>query len=603
MRRTLAPLASLIVLATAAPAQANWFAAEAVDGPAPIAAVGGVSLGRDGRGAVVYVKHEGDNPAGWLARFADGAWQAPERLPADGVSDIEVAAGEKGRLALAWISGGAVYGAVVEGGTSTAVSAPVQLSSAGGASGLDVQIGVRGGAHAVWSEAGAGGSDVRAAQLLGTAWTTIAAPLDIDPTHAAGTGSGRPRVAIAADDTAVAAWGETLPDGLSHVFYRRLLGTTPSQYPQEASVPELGGEAGGSADSPEIDVEYDRSFAWVTFRQDLGGRSRTLMRRLRGSTFDPALAIDGGATSSGAALAMNQIGEGMAVPALADNSLLLVPFADKVVEAPARLDASGSAAPQTPVGWISERSEGGVAYRGQGADGSAVVRGRTVEIGGVAGPEAVLSHPTAGPVAAGSLRAGGDRVGDVAVAMLQGAPGAQTLAVALLDIPPSRPVASARARFVNPGTEGIAWGAGLDFLGPQRFTVRVDGRVRGTTTSTVLRVRGLRQGRHRLQIEATDRRGQTARSRTTEMHVDTARPRAAARASRSGKLVALTVRASDPGKAATGVRQIVVDWGDGRRSSARHGRFRHRYAKSGRAKITVTVRDRARNETVRTLRR
>jgi hypothetical protein len=607
MRRTLAPLVSvtvaLLALVTAAPAQAKWFPAEPVDGPAAIAGVGGVSLGRDGTGAVVYVKHEGDNPAGWMSRFADGAWRPPERLPAAGVTDIRVAAGEKGRLAVAWISGGAVFGAVVDGGASPALSAPVQLSAAGGATGLDVQLGVEGGAYAVWSEAGAGGSDVRAAQLVGTTWTTLAAPLDIDPAHAAGAGAGRPRVSVAADDTAVAAWGETLAGGLPHVVYRRLLGTTPSQYPQEVSVASLGAEAAGAADSPEIAVEYDRSFAWVAFRQDVGGRSRTLMRRLRGSTFDDAVALDGGATSLGAALGMNRIGEGAAVPTIADGTLQLVPFADKKVEPPARLDTSGSAAPPTPGAFVSERGEGAVAYRVQGADGSAVVRGRTVEIDGIAGPEAVLSNPTAGPVAAGSLRIGGDRVADVAVAMLQGAPGAQTLTVALLDTPPGRPVASARARYVNPITDGIAWNPGLDFLGPQRFRVKVDGRVVGATTATVLRTRKLRQGRHRLQIEATDRRGQRVRSRASTMFVDSARPRASASASRSGKAVTVAVRASDPGRAATGVRQIVVDWGDGHGSSGRRGSFRHRYAKSGRAKITVTVRDRARNETVRRLRR
>jgi hypothetical protein len=517
MRRTLALIVPLLALAAAAPAHAAWFPAERVDGPAPITAMGGVSLARSGTGGVVYVKQEGDNPVGWLARFAAGAWRAPERLPANGVSEIRVAAGDHGRLVLAWISGGAVFGAVADG-VGGAVSAPVQLSAAGGASGLDIQLGVEGGAFAVWSEAGAGGSDVRAAQLLGTAWTTIPTPLDIDPANAAGAGAGRPRVAVAADDTAVVAWGETPADGRPRVFYRRLLGTTLSLYPQEASVASLGGEAGGPADSPEIDVEYDRSFAWVTFRQDLGGRSRTLMRRLRGSTFDDALAIDGGATSTGATLAMNNIGEGVAVPALADNRLLQVLFADKVVDAPLAL-GSGGTAPPTPVGVVSDRGDGGVAYRVQGADGSAVVHGRTVEIGGIAGPATALSNLAAGQVAAGSLRAGGDRAGDVAVAMLQGPPGAQTVGVALFDIPPGRPVASARTRRVNPAKEGIRWTAGLDFLGSQRFKVRVDGRVVGTTTRTRLRVRKLRTGRHKLQILAIDRRGQVTRSRTTAMYV------------------------------------------------------------------------------------
>ena len=65
----------------------------------------------------------------------------------------------------------------------------------------------------------------------------------------------------------------------------------------------------------------------------------------------------------------------------------------------------------------------------------------------------------------------------------------------------------------------------------------------------------------------------------------------------------VTVLASDPGSAASGVRAVTVDWGDGTRTTSRQGRLRHRYRRGGRARITVTVRDRARNATVRRLRR
>src|SRR5215210_7410723 len=125
-RRALVPIVSLLALAATAPAaQARWFAAEPVDGPAPITALGGVSLGRDGDGGVVYVKQEGDNPAGYLARFVDGDFGAPERLAgADGVSDIAVAAGDKGRLALVWVSNGNVFGAVADGSAGAPLSAP-----------------------------------------------------------------------------------------------------------------------------------------------------------------------------------------------------------------------------------------------------------------------------------------------------------------------------------------------------------------------------------------------------------------------------------------------------------------------------------------------
>jgi PKD domain len=586
-------LAGLVVAPGAA--RANWFGAETVDGPAPIAQVGGVSLGRDGGGAVGYVKQEGANPAGYIARFIDGAWRPPERLPGDAVSEIAVAAGEKGRLVVTWISGGNVFGAVADGGPGAPLSGAVQLSTGAPASGLDLQIGVEGGAYAVWSQ----GGDVRAAYIEGKAWTGVPTPLDIDPTHIAGAGAGRPRVAVAADDTAVVTWGEQDAAGVSHVYYRRVFYATPSQYPQEASVPALGAEAGGNADSPQIDVEYDRSFAWVVYREDIVGRTRTLARRLRGSTFDDAFAIDNGVASTAPVLAMNPVGEGLTVTEGTDTSVLGSLFADKTFTPVTRLDGGGSTALPEPVAYFSDRGDAAVAYRRQGADGSSTTIGRLLPAGKPQ-PEVAISKPDAGPVVPGTLRMGGDRVGDAAVAMLQGAPGARFLTVAVEDIPPGRPVADGRV--VNPRTRGIRWTAGLDYLGPQTFKVRVDGREIGTSATTRLRTNRLRNGRHRLQIVAIDRRGQQAPSRVFPLYVDTKRPHARASASRSGERLTVRIQAADPTGRGSGVRSYTVDWGDGHRTTSGHPTLRHHYRTSGRKKITVTVRDRARNETVKRLR-
>jgi hypothetical protein len=404
---------------------------------------------------------------------------------------------------------------------------------------------------------------------------------------------------VAADDTAVVAWGELDGAGVSHVYYRRLLGTTPSQYPQEASVPALGAEAGGPADSPEIDVEYDRSFAWVTFRQDIGGRTRALARRLRGSTFDDAFPIDNGVSSNATALAMNPVGEGLTLAQGTDNSVLGAQFADKDFSPVTRLDGPPSVAPPEPVAYFSDRGDGALAYRAQAGDGTSTVIGRLLPAGKPE-PGVAIAKPAAGPVLPGTLRAGGDRVGDVAVAMLQDSPGGRTLNVALEDIPPARPVIG--TRFANPRTAGITWNVGLDYLGPQSFRVNVDGRLVGTSTTARLRTTKVRDGRHRLKVTAVDRRGQASPSRVGTLYVDTKKPRARVSPSRVGKLVRLTVSASDPGARGAGVRSYRVDWGDGHTSTSGRGRLTHRYRTSGRKKITVTVRDRAGNATVKRLR-
>src|SRR4029079_10715722 len=95
----------------------------------------------------------------------------------------------------------------------------------------------------------------------------------------AGDGAGRPRIAVSAEGYAVAVGGGTGADGRRHVFGRRLPALTPSSYPQEISVADLGGAAGGDADSPDIDIEDDGSFAWVALRQDVGGRTAQLRGR------------------------------------------------------------------------------------------------------------------------------------------------------------------------------------------------------------------------------------------------------------------------------------------------------------------------------------
>ena len=72
------------------------------------------------------------------------------------------------------------------------------------------------------------------------------------------------------------------------MWARRVTGLTLSAFPQLLNI-----EGGGSADSPDIDIEEDGSFAWVVFRQDLGA-SRTVGRRLIGSLFEAPEFVDGG---------------------------------------------------------------------------------------------------------------------------------------------------------------------------------------------------------------------------------------------------------------------------------------------------------------------
>ena len=498
-------LASAFTLALAPAAQAGWFRAEPIDGPAEIEALGDVDVARDGGGGVVYVKRDGGVPQAFVSRLVEGAWTPPQRLSAGApVSEAALTATEGGRLAVAWVAGGDVLGTVIRG--RRAPAPPVVLGG-GGATGLHLDMGINEAAYAVWSA----GEDVRAARLEGITWTPLAGALDLDPARSAGTGPSRPRVAVSAEGNAVATWGERGADGLSRVIARRLTGLTPSSFPQDLTLSAFEGQPGGAADSPDIDIEDDGSFAWVAFRQDAGGRSRSLARRLRGSLFEDPYAIDAGLTSAEPRIDFTGKGMGGTVAAAADNAIFSA-YLDKfdAFQPAVRIDQTPGTVAPSPVVATSERADVYAAWR----TGAGDVRARRKDGEKGFEPEVLASSPDLGVVAPRQLAIGADRSGNVVVAMIQGAPGAQRLTAAVYDRLPGKPVvlSSTRPRSRKPL---LKWGAGSEYWGAQRYVVLVDGKRIGTTTDrTRLRSkRRLRPGTHRYQVRATDRRGQVSASR------------------------------------------------------------------------------------------
>jgi len=508
MRRSLLLLTALFTLVLAPTAQAGWFRAEPIDGPAEIEALGDVDVARDGGGGLVYIKREGGVPQVFLSRLVKGAWTPAERLSGGAAAtEAAVTATDGGRLAIAWVAAGEVLGTVIQGAGRPA---PPVVLGGGGATGLHVDMGINDVAYAVWSA----GEDVRSARLVISAWTPLAGPLDLDPPRSAGTGASRPRVGVSAEGNAVATWGEQGADGRTHVIARRLTGLTPSSFPQDLTLDSFEGQGAGSADSPDIDIEDDGSFAWIAFRQDAGGRSRSVARRLRGSLFEDPFAIDGGITSAAPRIDFAGKGIGAAVAAAADNAVFSA-YLDKfdAFQRGARVDQAPGAAAPSPVVATSERTDAYVAWRTGGDGGSGDVRARrkSGELGFE--PEFIASNPDFGAVAPGQVAIGADRSGNAVVAMIQGGPGARRVTAAVYDRLPGRPVvlSSFRPRKRKPLLE---WGAGSENWGAQTYTVLVDGKRLGATTRTRLKSpRALRPGTHRYQVRATDRRGQVSVSR------------------------------------------------------------------------------------------
>ena len=208
-----------------------------------------------------------------------------------------------------------------------------------------------------------------------------------------------------------------------------------------------------------------------------------------------------------------------------------------------------------------------------------------------------MSRPDLGPVADPGVFIGGDRVGDFAVAMVQGGAGSRALTVAVFDRPPGAPFIESSQTYKRKTRPELRWRPGLELWGAQTYRVYVDGVLIGQTTNdTLVPATPLTTGRHTWQVEAVDRAGQTSRSRARTMKIDATPP--TLRVSVSGKRVAgralkITVRASDSGGST--LDHTTVDYGDRSRTSSSRT-TRHRYRR-GTFTLKVAAVDKAGNVT------
>ena len=589
MQRLFAALFVLLLFPAAA--RADWFPAAAIDGPnADVVAVGNVDIARDGNGAIAYLRRDGEVTHAFVARMAGGDWRPPERLdyPTGEATEVKLAVGDGFRVAAVWIADGNVYSSVSQGGGigPGAFTPPTQIGGPG-AHNVDIDLGVNGAAYAVWEAQG----DVRAARLQDTTWTAVAQPLDVDPTLEAGTGALRPRVAVSAEGYAVVTWGDRTPYGSTRVWARRITGLNLSVAPQELTI-----NGGGNADSPDIDIEDDGSFAWVVFRQDLGV-SRTVGRRLIGSTFEAFEAIDAGVASDEPRIEMGGGGVGYAVAQGGAGVFVTGQWLDHDhFQQGGRIDSGDSFVATKPEIAAADRGDQAIAWR-TGLPGAAVARARFKDSEFPLGPEFTVSRPELGPVADPGVYVSGDRVGDFVVAMVQGTPGAMALTAANYDRTPGTPFIESSQAYKRKTRPELRWRPGLDLWGVQRFRVIMDGAVIGETTNDTLVPKvPLAAGTHTWQIEAVDRAGQINRSRARTLKIDSIAP--TLKVSISGKRVAgkglkITATAVDTG--GSGLDHITVDYGDHSPTSSSKS-TRHTY-KRGKFTLKVAAVDKAGNVT------
>jgi hypothetical protein len=592
MRRRFALLAVLVPLALPASAGAvagNFFAGAAVDGPsADIQSLGDLDVARDGTGALAYVKRVGGIDHIFVSRLVNGAFLPPEQVDAGlggaGAQPV-VAASDGGRLVVAFVSGGGVFSVVRPAG-APGYAAIQQIATAG--SDPDVDMSINGVAYLTWTTNG----DVDAARLErnGTAFNGVPGALDINPADTSGTGTGRSKVAVAADGIATVVWGEA-----GHVFGRRIFELRLSTAPQDL---------GDNADEPDISSEDDSSFAWAAFRQ--GGVA--VARRLVGSQFDPPVPLETAEGAESPQVAINGRGVGYAgIGGVASNGAYGAVLKDDVFN-PGVVIGGGFGVAPAPVPAVAETGDGLVAFQQGDASGGRSIHARPYDYVPASrvvtppGPDATVSNPALGPTdAARGLLAAADRAGDVAVAFVQGQGAGSQIVVGSFDRAPGAFRGNTTTKWRKFARPPLKWGTSFELWGPLTYQVQIDGVPVAQTTATGVKVPvRIRDGVHRWRVVAIDRRGQATATPSRNLRIDATPPKVSFRLTGSrkrGKLLKIAVKASDASGSkakASGLKVVRISFGDGSRTIV-GVRASHRYGRSGHVTVRVTAGDNAGN--------
>ncbi len=575
----------------------------------------GMAIARDGTGGLVYRQDVGGVPHVFVSRLINGTFQAPVQADAGlaGASTQPVVAADNGGVLLvAFINAGALY-VTSWAGAAAAQSAPAALFAP--AANPAISMSNFGKAYLAFTATnGAGGGDVRCAYYYLGQWSLESTPLDINPADAAGVGVGAPAVVAAGDGTGIVAWGEN-----GHIYTRRIVGTTPSTYDEQADVGSLDGWTEVSAGDPSIGAGGNSSYATVAFQETIENagvqQSRVLVNELQGSQYDGVYEGDGATTGGpeGAdqpQTAINEYGDGFATSEHEQtHELFATVFGNNdVPTGVVRVDSlPNSAAPDAVPATAGLISNFIAWQQTPGLAGLPEIRVRYAADGVDFGSEEVVSDPLLGPTEANlGLVAGGDSAGDAAVAWVQGTGAGTQIVAAQLYQPPGGFVASNSFRYSTTADPTLAWSGAVELWGSPTYVVDVDGVDVGQTTALSLALpSALTNGRHTYQVTANNQAGLVTTASAATVFVDTVPPRVSFVITGRryvGTVLHLEVTDTDapPGVVtpaqASGISAAKVTFGDGSSYAITHGKY-HAYKRRGTYTVTVTVSDRAGNVT------
>jgi hypothetical protein len=188
-------------------------------------------------------------------------------------------------------------------------------------------------------------------------------------------------------------------------------------------------------------------------------------------------------------------------------------------------------------------------------------------------------------------------LGDGLVGFRQGPFGQAAIVVTQVSAPPAQFVISVPNTWVKPAAVQISWQPAVSAQGPLRYQVVLDGRGLATGAGAMqmrLNPHGLGDGRHRVQVLATDVDGEATLTPPATLKVDGRPPTIVVRRSGRGSSISVRIRDSASGVSA---HYTSVSFGDGKRARGR-GLFHHRYARGGVYQLVVRVRDKVGNQGV-----
>jgi hypothetical protein len=630
--------AALLALPMLAPSSASALVspAQPIDGPSPeIVDLGGVAMAPDGSGGLVYRKRVDGRSHIFVSRLVDGAWAPAQRVDVGQRFDSSwpvIGAGDGGRLVVTWVqefgsNSDRLYYATLDPGASRFQGPLVLDGNVGEATSTFPSLAMNGSGQAYLAYRAPTGTgtnpgfppgyvdfDVRVARFDGAFWSVLGALADRNPAAPVrpSTAANAPRAGIDVSGSGIVAFQEPDDELTDRIWARRIFGQTLG-IPLLVSPQTWGGKPlRGGADAFSLD-EAGFGQSAIAFRQQPGSNSGLPGPRVMVATIPesfvpeaakfgaPRLSDGGGAgalpgqpsapsvgvTPTGAFLNAYGVGNASIVAGGTDDGL-----------GPAeRLDDGATAVPGDPRVVIGSTGAAVVAWKVRsGGRGAAAVQERGAD--GVLNVKAV-SAQQGGPV--GDLELAGSRLGDAAVAFLQGNADALAVVASVVDAPPAAFVVQTPIDFTNDERIPVTWDPAANGIGRVTYSVVVDDEVVAEglrTTQVRLGPDELDDGVHTVRVIARDPREQETTSDAAEVQVDRRAPRVRIAQKRKGaRRVTVTVqdgRAREVSGLVLSGTSISVK---GARTYKGRRRVTYAFPRPGSYLLTVRARDRAGNRT------